>query len=266
VAERLCGVIGPVVRRMWPCAFHGLEHLPAHGRYIVIANHSGMGAAELWALVHAWYERYGDSRPIAGMAHPAAFRVPVLRHVLEGLGAVEATREGAAVARRAGVPLLLFPGGDHEAMRPIWQARRVDFAGRKGWIRLAREHGLDVVPLCITGSHVTLPILARGRALSWVIGLRALGAHRAPLPALGLAAAAATFGLARAAGLKRRWAALGAWASIWPTLMLPWIPARIGFHLLPPIAAAELTDPSRDGDMYDRVVGSLERVLRGGKT
>jgi 1-acyl-sn-glycerol-3-phosphate acyltransferase len=263
LVERLRGVLEPIVRRMWPWAMHGLEHLPDHDRFIVIANHSGMGAAELWALTLAWYER--GARPIAGMAHPAAFRVPILRQVLQGLGAVEATREGAARARRAGVPLLLFPGGDHEASRPIWQARRVDFAGRKGWIRLAREHELDIVPLCITGSHVTLPILGRGRALSWALGLRLLGAHRAPLPALGLVTAALSLSLARAAGLKRRWAALAAVASIWPTLMLPWIPSRIGFHVLPPIAAGELADPAGDGILYDRVVTSLERTLRAAR-
>lgn len=264
--ELLLGVFGPLVRRMWPSTIHGLEHLPAHDRFMVVANHSGMGIAELWALLLLWYERHGDARPIAGMAHPGVFLVPVLRQALEGLGAVEATRAGAALARRAGAPLLLFPGGDHEAMRPIWQARRVDFAGRQGWIRLAREHALDIVPLCITGSHVTLPILARGRTLSWMLGTRALGVHRAPLPALGLAAAAASIGLAAAAGLKPGWGVLGAYASIWSTLMLPWVPSRIGFHLLPPIAAAELADPERDGEVYHRVVTSLEGVLRGGKT
>ncbi len=266
MVEPLRRVIAPVVRRMWPSSVHGLDHLPSHDRYVIIANHSGMGAAELWALTLQWYERFGDARPIAGMAHPAALRVPLLGDVLRGLGAVEATRTGAALARRAGAPLLLFPGGDHEATRPIWRARRVDFAGRKGWIRLAREHGLDIVPLAITGSHVTLPILAHGRAVSWILGTRWLGVHRAPLPALGVATAALSLRLARAAGLPRRYAAVAAVASIWPTLLLPWIPSRIGFHVLPPIPAAELADPARDHALYERVVTSLERVLRAGKT
>src|SRR5262249_16857949 len=152
-----------VVRRLWPAEIFGVERLPLHDRYMLVANHSGMGAAELWALLLLWQERFGTSRPIAGMAHPGAFRIPGLRHVLQALGGVEATREGAAWARAHDVPLLLFPGGDYEASRPVWQAGRVDFAGRTGWIRLAREHGLSIVPVCITGSHVTLPILAHGR-------------------------------------------------------------------------------------------------------
>jgi len=252
--------LGPLTQRMWPSTFHDLDNLPEHDRVLVVANHSGMGTAELLALSFGWYARFGVSRPVAGMAHPAAFRVPVLRGVLHGLGAVEATREGAAIARRAGVPLLLFPGGDHEATRPVWQAERVDFAGRKGWIRLAREHGLSVVPLCITGSHITLPILARGRALSWLIGTRLIGVHRAPLPVLSVAAAGLTFGAASALGLPIIVGAASAWAAVWGTMMLPWIPSRIGFHVLPPIPEEEI---ARGGDqaLYDRVVGALQRKL-----
>lgn len=253
--------MGPLVRRMWPSTFHHLERLPYDDKILVIANHSAMGAAELWSLALAWYERFGVTRPMAGMAHPAGFRVPILREALQGIGAVEATRVGAAKARRAGVPLLLFPGGDHEATRPLWQASRVDFAGRKGWIRLAREHDLAIVPLCISGSHVTLPILARGRALSWMTGLRFLGAHRAPLPALAVATSSLSFLAARGLGFSRAASLVAAWASVWPTLMLPWIPARIGFHFLPPISAHEIASTS-DDDLYDRVVGTLGRTLR----
>lgn len=256
----------PVTRAMWPASFHGLENLPAHDRFIVVANHSGMGIAELWALILGWYERAESPlqgpRRIAAMAHPGAFKVAPIAYFLRGLGAVEATARGAAIAREAGAPLLLFPGGDHEAIRPIWQARRVDFAGRKGWIRLAREHGLDIVPMCITGSHVTLPILGGGRAASWLLGTRLLGVHRAPITVLSLAAAAASIGLARALGARWWLGAAAAWASMTVGMIVPWIPSRIGFHLLPAIPAEALGDDDPTADsIYAQVVGSLQATL-----
>lgn len=253
--------LGPIVQRMWPASFHDLENLPEHHRVLIVANHSGMGTAELMSLSFAWYGAFGASRPVAGMAHPAAFRVPVLRDVLHGLGAVEATREGAATAIRHGVPLLLFPGGDHEAARPVWQADRVDFAGRKGWIRLAREHGLAIVPLCISGSHVTLPVLARGRTFSWLYGLRLIGVHRAPLSALSLAAAALAIGAVSVLELPIVLGAATAWAAAVGTMMVPWIPSQIGFHVLPPIPAEEV-GAAEDDALYDRVVGALQHKLR----
>jgi len=228
---------------------------------LIVANHSGMGTAELCSLLMAWYERFGTSRPVAGMAHPAAFRVPVLREALVGLGAVEATRAGAAEARWARVPILVFPGGDHEAARPAWRADEVDFAGRTGWVRLARDHGLDIVPLCITGSHNTLPILARGRAISWATGLRLLGVHRAPLPVLSVASVGLSMAITSALGFSPVFRLLSAWSSYWATMMIPWIPSRIGFHLLPAIAA-ERVARSKDAAIYDEVVSSLGATLR----
>jgi 1-acyl-sn-glycerol-3-phosphate acyltransferase len=264
VAGALTSILGPLCARMWPGTFHGLEKLPAHDRYMVVANHSGMGSAELWSLLVTWYGRFGSSRPVAGMAHPGAFRVPVLQGILQGLGAVEATREGARKARLAGVPLLVFPGGDHEAMRPLWQARRVDFAGRKGWIRLAREHGLTIVPMCITGSHKTLPILMRSRALAWLTGLRLLGVRRAPLPALSFAAALGASRLVRASGGSGATRAAAACAALWATMMVPWIPASIGFHVLDAITPDEFVDPVHDDELYARVTSALQETLSRG--
>ncbi len=246
---------------MWPGIFHGLHKLPSHNRFIVVANHSGMGSAELWSLALGWHEHFGTARPVAGMAHPAAFRVPVLRSVLQGLGAVEATQMGARKARLSDVPLLIFPGGDHEAMRPYWQGDRVDFAQRKGWIRLARKHGLSIVPMGIVGSHKTLPIIAGGRTLAWLSGLRFLGARRGPLPLLSLLAAAGTYRFARSKGAGPILSFLSADLAWLSTALIPWIPSAIEFHLLDPIEPEAFADPSADSIFYSDVVGRLQRVL-----
>jgi 1-acyl-sn-glycerol-3-phosphate acyltransferase len=246
---------------MWPGELHGLAHLPDHDRFLIVANHSGMGIAEVWSLILAWQDRFAGTRPIAGMAHPAAFGVPPIRYFLEGLGGVEATRAGAAVARASGVPLLLFPGGDQEAMRPFWQASKVDFGGRKGWIRLAREHRLTIVPMCIRGSHRTLPVLAGGRAVAWLTGTRALGFRRAPLTLLSAIAAGATASGARALGAPWWGAGLLAWASMVSTMMVPWVPSRIGFHLLAPITSEALAADADDDAVYRRVVAAIQSRL-----
>ena len=54
--------------------------------------------------------------------------------------------------------------------------------------------------------------------------------------------------------------AASAWAAVWGTMMLPWIPSRIGFHVLPPIPEAEVKGAD-DHALYDRVVGALQRKL-----
>ena len=41
----------------------------------------------------------------------------------------------------SGAALLVYPGGDYEVHRPSWERAKVDFGGRKGFIRLALEQG-----------------------------------------------------------------------------------------------------------------------------
>lgn len=255
---RLYAPVMRVVDRVWPARVYGVERLPESDRYLLVANHSGVGMVESLVLARAWIEATRGPgrvhRPLAAMAHSTLFKLPGVGDVMRGVGAVEATREGAAHALARGAALLLFPGGDHEAMRPVWRARDVDFAGRRGWIRLAREHALPIVPMAITGSHVTAPTLGYSRRLAW-IGPRFVGMHRLPFSALSIAAASAVLLGSRRPLVARVPLAAGAYAA---GVFVPFVPSRIGFHLCAPLALEALSDDA----VYDAVTGAIRDVLR----
>jgi len=245
---------------MWPSDVRGLEHLPDHDRYVIIANHSGLGPAELFSMLLFWTERFGDDKPLASMAHPSAFHLPFLRPILHAYGAVEATKKGAAWARSHGVPLLLFPGGDAESMRPFYRRNQVDLQQRKGWIRIAREHDLDIVPLAISNSHMTMPLLPfPPKIAAYLTGARLLGIKRAPLPIHSLAVAALLRRALRKRGASHAVSAAAALASMYVATIVPPLPAKIGFDFLPPIPRVELDAP--DGEVYDRVQGTLQYAM-----
>lgn len=246
---------GPV-RAMWPFDTAGLEHLPDHDDFLLVANHSGLGIVETVVLADAWLSARGGA-PLAAMAHPALFRIPGFGELLRAIGAVEATREGAAYARARGAPLLLFPGGDHESMRPSWRAREVDFAGRTGWIRLAREHRLEVVPLAITGSHVTVPNLAGTRTLAWLTGARLFGMRRGPLPVASVIALATSLYRSRRRRAPER--VLRALVAFWGAAFIPWVPSRIGLHFLEPLGVDALE--ASDAHVYVEVTSRIAEVL-----
>jgi 1-acyl-sn-glycerol-3-phosphate acyltransferase len=249
--------VAPALRALWPAALTGAEQLPASGAFLAVANHSGLGVVESLVLVDTWLEAVGPGVPLAAMAHSSLLRAPLAGALLRAVGAVEATREGAELAVRSGASLLLFPGGDHEAMRPLWRAREVDFAGRRGFIRLARALGLPIVPIAITGSHVTLPTLGASKSLAWVTGLRSVGMKRLPLPISSLLGAAVALRVTRRAPLSAR---LGAAAAAYAAgIFLPLIPSKIGFHVLSPIV--DLTRP--EAEIYERVTGAIRSVVEG---
>ena len=59
--------------------------------------------------------------------------------LLRKYGTVAASRENARTALDGGAALLVYPGGDYEVHRPSWESAKVDFGGRKGFIRLALD-------------------------------------------------------------------------------------------------------------------------------
>lgn len=251
--------LAPLLRIAFPWIFTGRNHLPSHDSYVVVANHSGLGTVESLVLPELWATEVGTDRPIAAMVHPAMLRTPGLGAVLRRAGCVEATHEGARWARDRGAALVLFPGGDHESMRPFWQSKVVDFAGRTGWVRLARRNGLTIVPMAITGTHVTAPTLGYSKLLAYLSGARLLGIRRVPLSIAGVGA----FSLAmlRSRGEKLLPRLVKATLAYTGFFAMPWVPSRIGFHVLPPIQPHELD--ADDGAVYDRVTSAIARVLEG---
>ena len=67
--------------------------------------------------------------------------------------------------------MLVYPGGDYEVHRPSWEGRRVDFGGRKGFLRLALEEGVPIVPVVSIGGQETSLFLSRGERLAKLLAL-----------------------------------------------------------------------------------------------
>ncbi len=246
-----------VTRAMWRPRIHGLEKLPADRPYLLVANHSGgLGLAELASFAALWLSVLGTGRSLSGAAHPLGFRVPGLRTLHARLGTVPSTREAMLDTLRAGVPVLVFPGGDHEAFRPVWQAGRVDLGGRAGFARIAHEAGVEMYPLAIVGGAWTAPMLWRSTWLLprlWGVP-HLLGIKRWPLSALGLAGAAAIVALLDAPE-PLRWALAVTWAAS-PLSLAPWLPSSITMRVGDPIAP----EPDARGSA-EKVERALQRLV-----
>jgi 1-acyl-sn-glycerol-3-phosphate acyltransferase len=70
-----------------------------------------------------------------------------------------------------GDALLVYPGGDYEVFRPSWEGNRVDFGGRKGFLRLALEQRVPLVPLVSIGGQEAALFLTRGEWLAKLLML-----------------------------------------------------------------------------------------------
>ena len=219
----------------------GLEHIPPEGPVLLVGNHSGgTWIADTFIFSQYFYDRFGAGRRYHQLAHDLVFKVPGLRALVERYGTVPASPQNMARALERNAALLVYPGGDHETFRPSWESDRLDFAGRTGFVELALEHGVPIVPVVAIGGQETALFLGQGQRLA-----RAL--H-----------------LDRRLRLKVLPAALGPPFGV--TLLdlparLP-LPAKISIRVGRPIDLRDRIGPDGDaGEGYKLVTSTMQRTL-----
>ena len=149
----------------------GLHNIPAEGPVLLVGNHSGGNMTpDTTVLTLAFNTYFGVERRFYQLAHNLVLAMPGLS-ILRKFGTVAASHENAHKALDSGAALLVYPGGDYEVHRPIWDANKVDFNGRKGYVKLALEKDVPIVPVVAIGGQETSIFLSRGERLARLLGL-----------------------------------------------------------------------------------------------
>jgi 1-acyl-sn-glycerol-3-phosphate acyltransferase len=218
----------------------GLGNIPDSGPVLLVGNHSGGNMTPdtiLFTLAFSTF--FGVERRFYQLAHNLVLAMPWLAR-LRKFGTVAASPANASEALDSGAALLVYPGGDYEVHRPSWLRNKVDFGGRKGFIRLALENDVPIVPVVSAGGQETALFLTRGE------------------------------GLARALWLDRIFR-----LKVLPiSLALPWglnvgdmfghipLPAKLTVEALPAINLREEFGPDPDVDeIYDHLIRLMQETL-----
>jgi 1-acyl-sn-glycerol-3-phosphate acyltransferase len=218
----------------------GLGNVPDEGPVLMVGNHSGGNVPPdtlVFALAFSAY--FGVERPFYQLAHNLVLSMPGLSF-LRKFGTVAASPQNARRALASGAALLVYPGGDHEVHRPSWERHTVDFAGRTGFVRLALEQNVPIVPVVAIGGQETALFLTRGEGISRALGLdRFLRLKVLPI-----------------------------------SLALPWginvgdllghipLPSKLVLETLPPIDLRELFGPDPDVDeVYEHITRLMQETL-----
>jgi 1-acyl-sn-glycerol-3-phosphate acyltransferase len=232
-----------ILNRYFDAEVTGFEHVPATGPVLLVGNHSGgVLTPDTSAFFAAWYRERGLDSPLVALAFDAAFGIPGFRTLMRKLGEVPANRANASQALEAGLPVLVYPGGDREVARSWFERDRIDLGGRTGFVELALRRHVPVVPVVSHGGHSSVLILTRGE---WIGDL--LGTARVRTRAFPLA-------------LQVPW-------GISP-LMIPGIPlpAKITTEIGPAMAWSDLgpeaaDDPATVQRCYDEIVDAMQTTL-----
>jgi len=218
----------------------GLTHIPEHGPVLLVGNHSGGNMTpDTGVFTIAFAGHFGVERAFYQLAHNLVVTRPGLG-ALRRSGAMAASPENARRALESGAALLVYPGGDHEVHRPSWQSSRIDFDRREGFLRLALELDVPLVPVVSIGGQETALFLSRGEHLARALRLDKMFRLKV-LP----------ISLALPWGLN-----IGDFLGHLP------LPAKITIEVLPAIRLREQFGPEPDLDeVYDHVTRAMQDTL-----
>ena len=218
----------------------GLGNIPDDGPVLLVGNHSGGNMTpDTIVFTLAFNTYFGVERAFYQLAHNLVLSMPGLGS-LRKFGTVAASPENARKALDSGAALLVYPGGDYEVHRPVWERNRVDFNRRKGFIRLALEQNVPIVPVISIGGQETALFLSRGERLArWLALDRLFRLKVLPI-----------------------------------SIALPWVinvgdllghvplPAKITIETLPPIDVRGEFGPDPDVDaVYDHLIALMQETL-----
>ena len=224
----------------------GWERLPEEPS-LLIGNHSGGSLTmDAWTFVAAWWRRFGAERVLHPTAHDVLMAAPGLGDYFRQVGVIPASRQGVTAALSAGCDVIIWPGGDLDAMRSWRRRDEAVLAGRKGFVRTAIRSGVPIVPVATVGGHDTAFVLSEGR---WIAN-----------------------GLDRVSGLKKKLRGsqlpivlgfpFGLTIETVPT-HLP-LPAKIRTELLDPIHVDHDPERVNDHEYVESIYREVESAIQGG--
>jgi 1-acyl-sn-glycerol-3-phosphate acyltransferase len=188
-AEFTVSALAPFVwlyRKYFRVRTVGIENVPAEGRVLLVANHSGQLPFDAAMLAVALLVDKDPPRAARALVERWVPRLPFVSTFYARLGQVVGTPENCRRLLAAGEALMVFPEGVRGLNKPFGERYQLKDFGT-GFLRLALETGSPIVPVGIVGAEEQSPAVANLSTVARLLGMPALpltltGVVPIPLP------------------------------------------------------------------------------------
>ncbi|MCG8418760.1 MAG: acyltransferase family protein [Proteobacteria bacterium] len=167
-------IAGWLYRSYFRCEVHGCENVPARGRCLLVANHSGQLPFDALMTVMAIFLEPAQPRVVRSTLERFIPRVPFASYLLSRWGQIVGTPDNCLRLLEDEELVLVFPEGARGIAKPFSRRYQLTRFGR-GFMRLALQTGAPVVPMAIIGAEEQAPAIN-----AWPIA-RLLGAPSFPV-------------------------------------------------------------------------------------
>ena len=161
---------GFLYERWWRVQTEGVEHVPSHGRALLVANHAGILPWDATMISMALLREHPLPRHPRFLVLDWAFDLPWVSSALRKVGGVVAVPQNAHRLLEQERLVAVFPEGVKGTGKPYAERYRLQRFGRGGFVEIALRSGAPIVPVAVVGSEEIYPKLGDVPALARLIG------------------------------------------------------------------------------------------------
>lgn len=170
-------------RRYFSVSVHGVDHVPARGRAMLVGNHSGGVAFDGMMVLASVFMEKEPPRLAQGMAEKFLNRLPFASLGTSRTGNFTGLPENAIRLLEDERLLMVFPEGARGTEK-LYKERNSLVKFGTGFLRLALQTGTPIVPFAFAGGGDAFPTIANLYGLGKLLGVPYLPvtAYLLPVP------------------------------------------------------------------------------------
>jgi 1-acyl-sn-glycerol-3-phosphate acyltransferase len=157
-------------RRYFKVFVHGIEHVPARGRAMIVGNHSGGFALDAGCVFMSTFFEMNPPRLAQGMVEKFIAQFPIASMMATRSGQLTGLPENAARLLEDERLLMVFPEGSRGTAK-LYRDRYSLVHFGTGFMRLALRTRAPIVPMAFLGGGEAVPTIANAVTLGRILGV-----------------------------------------------------------------------------------------------
>ena len=173
--EYVVAAIAPLMwlyKRYFRVELHGVDRVPNDGGVLIVSNHSGQLPFDAAMIEVGLLIKKDPPRVVRALVERWVPTLPFVSTFMARCGQIVGTPENCRRLLAAGESLLVFPEGVRGLNKPFRERYRLQTFGL-GFMRLALEAGVPVVPCAVVGAEEQAPALLDLKPLARLFGFPA---------------------------------------------------------------------------------------------
>jgi 1-acyl-sn-glycerol-3-phosphate acyltransferase len=169
--ESFLSVFKILYRDYWRVETTGIEHVPATGRALLVANHAGVLPWDGTMIKTAMFVEHPRPRHVRALVAGLFMGMPVLSWFLRRTGQTVGHPDDTRRLLERDELVLVFPEGVKGTGKPFKDRYRLRRFGRGGFVATAIRAGAPIIPVSVVGSEEIYPMIADLAPVATALGM-----------------------------------------------------------------------------------------------